>query len=36
MKSDNTQLKGTKSKTPVAPVPETDLKTLSIIEVEKN
>ncbi len=35
MKSDNKQPKATKSKAPVAPPPEDDLKTLPIAEVEK-
>jgi H+-transporting ATPase len=35
MKSDNNQPKAAKSKTPAAPAPEDDLKTLPIAEVEK-
>ena len=35
MESDNKQPKATKSKTPAAPAPEDDLKTLPIAEVEK-
>src|SRR5665213_1098163 len=35
MKSDNKQAKANKIKTPVAPAPEDDLKTLPIAEVEK-
>ena len=35
MKSDNNQPKAPRSKTPIAPAPEDDLKTLPIAEVEK-
>jgi H+-transporting ATPase len=35
MKSDNKQSKATRAKTPAAPAPEDDLKTLPIAEVEK-